>query len=321
MATNLEGCPIWGDDYPASGVFNPANRTYEMARSSRAGTGYKVDEVLLHSSVYPLSPEERLRLTTWLVDQRMQGVLRPEITEAVITYVRTRPPLPVHERADRLLRFIASRSNTVATTIDIQPDTYGAYAWSESADWDEIDYLVDYLIQMEWIRGQRSTDGSFFGGLTVDGHGRIADQEVNIDSRQAFVAMWFGESMAEAYEDGIRPAIENAGYNPLRIDQKEHINKIDDEIIAEIRRSRFVVADFTHDEGGARGGVYYEAGFAHGLELPVIFTCRKDALDTLHFDTSHYSHIVWTTPADLHKKLNTRILAVVGEGPGLRRTP
>ena len=32
---------------------------------------------------------------------------------------------------------------------------------------------------------------------------------------------------------------------PVRIDQKERLNKIDDEIIAEIRRSRFLVADFT----------------------------------------------------------------------------
>jgi hypothetical protein len=35
------------------------------------------------------------------------------------------------------------------------------------------------------------------------------------------------------------PAIRDSGYEPMRIDRKEHINKIDDEIIAEIRRSCF----------------------------------------------------------------------------------
>ena len=65
--------------------------------------------------------------------------------------------------------------------------------------------------------------------------------------------------------------IEDAGYEAVRIDEKEHTNKIDDEIIAEIRRSRFVVADFTQGKDGARGGVYYEAGFAHGLGIEVIF--------------------------------------------------
>ena len=104
----------------------------------------------------------------------------------------------------------------------------------------------------------------------------------------------------------------------MRIDRKEHVNKIDDEIIAEIRRSRFLVADFTQGEDGARGGVYYEAGFAHGLGLQVIFTCREDAVETLHFDTAHYNHIVWTTPEDLRKSLKKRILAVLGEGPEAR---
>ena len=70
-----------------------------------------------------------------------------------------------------------------------------------------------------------------------------------------------------------------AGYDPLRIDRVEHVAKIDDEIVAQIRRSRFVLADFT----GHRGGVYFEAGFALGLNLPVIWTCRQDAVDQLHF--------------------------------------
>ena len=163
--------------------------------------------------------------------------------------------------------------------------------------------------------------GGFVGTVTVDGYGRIAEQVANIDSSQAFVAMWFDDSMNESFETGIKSAIEDAGYNPLRIDRKDHINKIDDEIIAELRRSRFVVADFTDGVGGARGGVYYEAGFAHGLNLPVIFTCRTDAVESLHFDTNHYSHIVWSTPAELREKLKTRILAVIGQGPGSLMVP
>jgi nucleoside 2-deoxyribosyltransferase len=60
----------------------------------------------------------------------------------------------------------------------------------------------------------------------------------------------------------------------------EHINKIGDEIISQIRRSKFLIADFT----GHRGGVYFEAGLAMGLGLPVFWTCRRDDLDKLHFD-------------------------------------
>ena len=54
----------------------------------------------------------------------------------------------------------------------------------------------------------------------------------------------------------------------MRIDRHEHVNKIDDEIIAEIRRARFVVADFTHGDTGGRGSVYYEAGICTRPQYP-----------------------------------------------------
>ena len=127
--------------------------------------------------------------------------------------------------------------------------------------------------------------------------------------------MWFDDSMDEAYKKGIAPAILEAGYKPLRIDKREHNNKIDDEIIAQIKRSRFLVADFTQGRGGARGGVYYEAGFAHGINIPVIFTCRKKEIKKVHLDTRQYNHIIWETPEELLLRLTQRISATVGDGP------
>ena len=127
--------------------------------------------------------------------------------------------------------------------------------------------------------------------------------------------MWFDGSMSEAYDKGFRPAIEDTGYRAVRIDREDYNHKIDDEIIAAIRRSRFLVADFTEGQSGTRGGVYYEAGFAHGLNLPVIFTCRKDAIEKVHFDTRQYNHIVWETPEELRDKLAKRIAATIGDGP------
>jgi nucleoside 2-deoxyribosyltransferase len=132
------------------------------------------------------------------------------------------------------------------------------------------------------------------------------------NSSQAFVAMWFDKTMTAAFKNGLELAIGNAGYEPLRIDRKEHDRKIYDEIIAEIRRSAFVVADFTHQ----RGGVYYEAGFAHGLGKRVIFTCKKLTKgEELHFDVRQYNTIFWETPENLIAPLQNRILALFGAGP------
>jgi nucleoside 2-deoxyribosyltransferase len=134
-------------------------------------------------------------------------------------------------------------------------------------------------------------------------------QNSAIDSKQAFVAMWFDKSMNDYYEDGIKKAIEDADYVPIRIDLKEFNNKICDELIAEIKRSKFLIADFS----GLRSGVFFEAGFAKGLGREVIFTVRKEDVEELkeHFDTRQYNHIVYDSLEDLRKKLYNRIGATI----------
>ena len=135
-------------------------------------------------------------------------------------------------------------------------------------------------------------------------------------SRQGFVAMWFDDSTDAAYEYGITPALDAVGYDALRIARKEFLGKVDDEIVAEICKSRFVVADFTTSKkSGARGSVYYEVGFAHGLDIPVIHTCRKDRMEAVHFDTNHFNYITWKKPKDLREQLQHLIETVLGRGP------
>lgn len=120
-------------------------------------------------------------------------------------------------------------------------------------------------------------------------------------------------------KNGIEPAIRESGYRAVRIDKKEHVNKIDDEIIAEIRRSKFLVADFTCEKEKIRGGVYFEAGYAMASPIPVIWTCSNSSINDLHFDTRQYNHIVWDTPQTLRRLLKARIGAVIGDGPLVAR--
>ena len=122
--------------------------------------------------------------------------------------------------------------------------------------------------------------------------------------------------MDEAYERGIKPAIEAAGYEPRLIKEKDYLGGVVDEIMAEIRESRFVVADFTSSpEAEARGGVYFEAGFAYGLDIPVFLTCRKGCKAGVHFDIGHLNRLEWETPEDLRKQLKNSIEALLGRGP------
>lgn len=131
----------------------------------------------------------------------------------------------------------------------------------------------------------------------------------NVDQKIGFVAMWFNKSLNTLYDEIIAPAILEAGFNPLRIDRKEHNNKIDDEILVSIQKSRFVVADFT----GQRGGVYFEAGYAMGLNIPVIWLCSEEEMKNVHFDNRQYNFILWHADeiGNLKERLKNRIISTI----------
>jgi hypothetical protein len=198
---------------------------------------------------------------------------------------------------------------------DGNANTLEFFARTESSNGQEVRELFRLLEQTGLVEGTiASTAGRF--RPTVGGWKELDNlKRVNVDASQAFIAMWFHASTDEAFLKGIVPAVTDSGYSAMRIDKKDHNNKIDDEIIAEIRRSRFVVADFTCESKNARGGVYFEAGYAQGMGIPVIWTCKDTSIDDLHFDTRQYSHIVWTDPQDLYFKLKNRIGSTIGDGP------
>ncbi|MDE0385733.1 MAG: hypothetical protein OXI22_17755 [Defluviicoccus sp.] len=318
-------CPIWGT--PATEM-RPPGIDGRWIDSPRAGGRYFITgsaETIVKNRDTSL----KARLTTWLIDQRHLGADCPEVNSDTVKEVEARRPLPIRERADRFLQFLADREpypgcGFPGLSYEIDPKNFllALSAFESSPDPSaidgqrrEIDFFGNYLEEQGWIESfERRGKQSY--RLTVAGYVRLAElEETHTPSSRAFIAMWFDDSTSEAWEQGIAPAVRGTGYDPVRIDRKEHVNKIDDEIVAEIRRARFVVADFTQGDDGARGGVYYEAGFAHGLGIPVIFSCRKDALKKVHFDTRQYNHIVWETPADLRDQLAKRIAAVLGDGP------
>ena len=193
-------------------------------------------------------------------------------------------------------------------------------AASYCTDNREFAHLLGAMRGEEFLEQHQSGNAAI--RLTLNGYRRAQElQRAYSASTQAFVAMWFDDSMTKIYEQAIEPAIKEAGYVPARIDRGDHSEyngEINDEIIAQIRASKFLVADFTTEPPeNARGGVYYEAGFAHGLNKPVIFMCREDVIEEIHFDTRQYNHIVWKndTMEDLKKRLKERIEATMGRGP------
>ena len=150
--------------------------------------------------------------------------------------------------------------------------------------------------------------------LTASGWNRVAELERGLKNekpRQGFVAMWFAKKGRQERESGLSNGVQAAGYDPYIVDNAEFRGKVDDRIIAEIRKSRFIVADFT----GQRQNVYYEAGFAEGAGISVIYTCHKKDVRKCHFDMRQQNIIVWETAGDLAERLQRRIERVIGPPP------
>jgi hypothetical protein len=226
-------------------------------------------------------------------------------------------PTPrLRERASRALSVIARKYPdlvnptafiTITTDLELQGISY-------SRDQPDAMLLIHILIDDALFKGlvSNTTNRVVSGVLTPKG--LLFAEELGVSkssAAQGFVAMWFDESLRDAWINGFDPEIRAAGFRPLRLDNEDYVGGITDEIMAQIKRSRFVVADYT----AQRNSVYFEAGFALGLGLTVIPTCRADEIPALHFDIKHLNTFPWNTPAELADGLNRRIRAVIGAGP------
>ncbi len=133
-------------------------------------------------------------------------------------------------------------------------------------------------------------------------------QENGTQSRNCFIAMSFNESEeVKAIRSTIKDAIIECGYKPILIDE-EHVDSditINDAIISCIKKSKFLIGDFTEQ----KHGVYFEAGYALGLKKPVIYTCHEDYFRNSHFDTNHYPHIIYSDLSKFKQQLVDKIQA------------
>ena len=215
-------------------------------------------------------------------------------------------PKNPYDIIDDILQHVDSKTKKFSDTINLNSENDYSIFYFESNK--ELLYFIGLAKELGYLNVINRGGQYLTISLTLQGWERLEDiKKVSTKSNQAFVAMWFDDKLKIIWEKGFKSALEETGYEPIRIDQIEHNNKIDDEIVAEIRKSGLLVADFT----GNRGGVYFESGFALGLGIPVIWTCNENDIDNVHFDTNHYNHIVWENEQDLKRKLINRINATL----------
>lgn len=263
-----------------------------------------------------LSERQKANASGWLREH--QNI---ELTSYDIDFLISLLTPTVSERADKLLlklsELLPKLGDKYGALDQTNSELFIATSWS--IDWGEAYYLLTNYLEKQaghiHIHLKTVNAGLSNISITPSGHQYIQKLKTSPpDSNICFCAMWFDKSIDNLWSDAIAPAIVAAGYDAKRIDKHEHNNRIDDEIIVMLRRSKFIVADFT----GQRGGVYFEAGYALGQGIPVIWTCKQNELeeDQIHFDTRQYAFVTWSADnlEDFKKRLQNRIEATIGRG-------
>ncbi|MDD5546874.1 MAG: hypothetical protein PHO67_06990 [Candidatus Omnitrophica bacterium] len=267
-------------------------------------------EALSDKIIDSISKEDKILFSGYIRENAEQGIILRllssdimQIPEKVAYYKR----LAVKDKLDMLISYFARRSDYIGQEFTVEYSTEFTKFFCKNPE--ELKNLAIYLKDNGFV--DFTTAGRQYSiiRLTVRGWQEYEHiKEPNIHSRKVFIAMSFKDAaLKDIFKAAIAKACEDCGLSAVRIDLIEHNEKICDEIIAEIKTSRLLIADFT----GQRQNVYFEAGFALGLGIKVIWICKDSEKDELHFDTRQYNHILWKDAEDLHIKLVNRIKASV----------
>ncbi|MFA5879989.1 MAG: hypothetical protein WC860_07435 [Candidatus Margulisiibacteriota bacterium] len=216
-------------------------------------------------------------------------------------------PSTVTEKLNKLLQYLNSETDYFGKKIAIDFDLNYPIIYGSHENKNGTNELISIIKAAENENLISTTPminrKGVFASLTLKGAEFINKVEKEIKDT-CFVAMWFNEETNLTWkliEDIIDNDLKKYEIEKIRIDNVHHNNLIDDEIIASIKKSKFVIADLT----GYRGGVYYEIGYAHALNKEVILLCREDWFkdkkdenekiiqEGVHFDLNHRNILIY----------------------------
>ena len=143
---------------------------------------------------------------------------------------------------------------------------------------------------------EKDDDGVFRSSVSLTSEGwkayrKIIDND-NDGLPYGFIALPFHEpeleNVVQVLERKIRDKL---GFLLVDLNDRARAGIIDDNLREQIENSSFVLAELTHGNPGA----YWEAGYAEGKGIPVVYICEKEKFKEgkTHFDTNHRMTVFW----------------------------
>ncbi len=275
------------------------------------GKYYLMDMLWRDIDIFEKEEEKFYKVSSWICEQNEQYNISPEIDKDKFQEILNIRDKKIKEKFDLLMKYISK-----GTSKNFNISSMKVACWIR--DDNEFGTILSKVIDKNYVGGvavDKSLAGTYMisvnhAELTFDGQAYVEElEEVNIHSKQVFAAFYFSDDLKVVFDNEVKEAIEECGliYKRVSSSTASHDITINDEIISLIKSSRIIIADFT----GQRNSVYFEAGYAMGMGLPVIWTCKKDEVNDLSFDTRQYPHILWENAEDLKMQLINRIRAII----------
>ncbi|MDD4102019.1 MAG: hypothetical protein PHU80_05235 [Kiritimatiellae bacterium] len=218
-------------------------------------------------------------------------------------------------KGDYLLKYIRRKSKSLADTVSFTPAELSV---GFCANKKELLFCLSYLSSKGLVEeepGNQKPKGAANAGLEyrLTPAGWLAlDVPATATEPMAAVALSLENDTDTLWSQGFAAAAQKAGYKAVRIDSREHANKINDEMIVGVRHARILVADLS----GQSPLAYFQAGLAAGLGKPVFWTCEERAAQDkkLHLEIRQHLVTTWSNDKldDFALRLCHRIEAALG---------
>ncbi|WP_405104295.1 hypothetical protein MHH28_17245 [Paenibacillus sp. FSL K6-1217] len=203
-------------------------------------------------------------------------------------------PVTAEDKGDRLLQYLYRHCGGPGEPVVIQPLSR-SYNLTYSPNLQELVYLIDRLQSEDLL----IREGMNFS-LTSLGWAEAAATSGGRTLQQCIVLLPEDENLQAEWKDKLWSKIEQFGYLPcLLANMNETANSLES-----VKGSKLVIADLT----GQSPEVYLAAGYALGLNIPVIWTVRSGEADKLKGYPQEIRPLVWNTAEELMVLLQQKFL-------------
>ncbi|CAM4352484.1 hypothetical protein [Paenibacillus typhae] len=205
-------------------------------------------------------------------------------------------PVTIEDKGNRLLQFLYRHSESPGDPVMIHPLS-ASYNLTYSPNLQELVYIIDKLGSEQLL----IREGMNFQ-LTQQGWNEAAASAGGKKLKPCSVLLSANDELTALWQENLLSTIGQYGYLPSVLTHPA-ANDSGQYPLEQLAESKLIIADLT----GRSAGVYFAAGYALGLGIPVIWTVHSSGAAQLDVQLHDIRPLVWDTAEELAVLIRQRL--------------